>query len=67
METMRYIVVASFLLSLGLAAQAQASSYTVEFDQPYYVVGDTLKLTITGDSQGDTDWLVGGRLYWTWC
>jgi len=47
---------------IGLASAANAATLTVVADQANYLVGDTITLTVTGDTQGGTALLVFGRL-----
>src|SRR5262245_37100118 len=50
------------LAVLGLASAAQAATLTVVTDRASYSIGDTITLTVTGDSQGASSLAIFGRL-----
>jgi len=47
---------------IGLASAANAATLSVVADQSSYLVGDTITLTVTGDSQAAQDIFIFGRL-----
>jgi len=47
---------------IGFTTAAHAATLTVSPDQPSYIVGDTVTLTITGDPQGTPASSIFGRL-----
>ena len=55
-------VLAVVLAVLGLASAVQAATLSVVADQASYSPGDTITLTVTGDSQGATATGIFGRL-----
>lgn len=57
---MKHLVAA--LAVLALASSAGAATLTVVADQSSYNVGDTITLTVTGDSQGASSLAIFGRL-----
>ena len=50
------------LAVLGFTSTAQAATLTITLDQPFYIPGDTITITVTGDSQGATSTGIFGRL-----
>ena len=59
MNTLRCLGIA---LSVFLATGSRAATITLTADQTSYNVGDTITLTITGDSEGATANAIFGRL-----
>src|SRR5262245_2547269 len=49
----------------GLASAANAASVVVSTDQPTYTVGQTVTVTVVGDSQGGTDNAIAGTLLYS--
>jgi hypothetical protein len=52
-------------VSLALVATAQAATLTIVSDKPTYAVGDTITLSVRGDSQGGTAFGIFGRLLYS--
>jgi PEP-CTERM motif len=50
---------------VGLAGAARAASVVVSTDQPTYTVGQTVTVTVVGDSQGGTDNAIAGTLLYS--
>ncbi len=47
---------------IGLGGAARAATVTVAPDKPTYLVGETVTLNVTSDSQGGSDSAIRGRL-----
>jgi hypothetical protein len=45
----------SLVVGLSISVSAQGATLTMSFDNTTYSVGDTITLTVTGDSQGASD------------
>jgi hypothetical protein len=50
------------LIGVAFAGAAEATTLTVETDKPFYLVGETITLTVTGDTEGASALIVFGRL-----
>jgi hypothetical protein len=59
---MRTRILAAVVATLGLASAASSATLTVVADQAQYTVGQTITLTVTGDTQAGTALLAFGRL-----
>jgi hypothetical protein len=64
MKRIGFALVAFFALA-GFGAAARAATLLVVTDQLTYTVGQTVTVTVTGDSQGGTDNAINGTLQYS--
>jgi PEP-CTERM motif-containing protein len=62
---MKRIGLAALLALIGLTGAARAASLAVVTDALTYTVGQTVTVTVTGDSQGGTDNAISGTLQYS--
>ena len=62
---MKRIGFAAVFALVGLAGAARAATLSVAPDETSYLVGETITLTVTGDSQGGTDGVIRGQLQYS--
>ncbi len=65
MKRIAFAPIIVFVALVGLAGSARAVSLTITTNQPTYLVGETVTVTVTGDTLGGSDSAIFGRLVYS--
>ena len=65
MKRLGFAVVLAIVALAGWGSEARAASLSIGTDQPTYTIGQTVTVTVTGDSQGGSDNAIAGTLQYS--
>lgn len=65
MKRIGFATVVAFVAVVGLEGAARAATLGITTDQPTYLVGETITVTVSGDSQGGSDNIIFGQLLYS--